>query len=73
VDTIIRALSVVTEYHSGQPHKAGGAPCLLHVLDVIRLLLAESGISEDVVIAGILHDTLEDSGKRNTADKTFEE
>jgi len=61
VDRIVKALAVAFEQHKGQTRKLGGAPYIAHILDVARILLAEPGVSEDVVIAGILHDTLEDT------------
>jgi (p)ppGpp synthase/HD superfamily hydrolase len=61
MDNVQRALMTAFECHTGQIRKAGGAPYIVHILDVARILLAEPGVSEDVVIAGILHDTLEDT------------
>lgn len=61
MDRIQKALMTAFEYHKGQTRKAGGAPYIVHILDVARILLSEPGVSEDVVIAGILHDTLEDT------------
>ena len=61
MDRIQRALAVAFEQHRGQTRKAGGAPYIVHILDVARILLSELGVGEDVVVAGILHDTLEDT------------
>jgi (p)ppGpp synthase/HD superfamily hydrolase len=61
IDGIQRALRKAFECHKGQTRKAGGAPYIVHVLDVARILLSEPGVSEEVVVAGILHDTLEDT------------
>ncbi len=61
MDRIQRALAVAFACHRSQTRKLGGAPYIVHILDVTRILLAEPGISEDAVIAGILHDTLEDT------------
>jgi (p)ppGpp synthase/HD superfamily hydrolase len=61
MDRIQRALGVAFEQHRGQRRKVGGTPYIVHILDVARLLLAEPGVSEDVIIAGILHDILEDT------------
>jgi (p)ppGpp synthase/HD superfamily hydrolase len=61
MDKIQKALAVAFACHRGQTRKLGGAPYIVHILDVARILLAEPGISEDVVVAGILHDTLEDT------------
>jgi (p)ppGpp synthase/HD superfamily hydrolase len=61
MDRIQKALITAYKYHRSQTRKLGGAPYIVHILDVARLLLSEPGVSEDVVIAGILHDTLEDT------------
>jgi (p)ppGpp synthase/HD superfamily hydrolase len=60
-DRIQTALMTAFECHRGQTRKLGGAPYTVHILDVARLLLSEPGVSDDVVVAGILHDTLEDT------------
>lgn len=57
----MRALEVAFDLHQGQERKCDKSPYVVHVLDVARLLLSEPGTSEDVVVAGILHDTLEDT------------
>ncbi len=61
MDRIQKALMTAYECHRGQTRKLGGAPYIVHILDIARLLLSEPGVSEDVVVAGILHDTLEDT------------
>jgi (p)ppGpp synthase/HD superfamily hydrolase len=61
MDRIQRALAVAFEQHRGQTRKVGATPYIVHILDVARLLMAEPGVSEDVVAAGILHDVLEDT------------
>jgi len=61
MDNIQRALAVAFEQHRGQTRKVGGTPYIVHILDVARLLMAEPGVSEDVIVAGILHDILEDT------------
>ena len=61
MDNVQRALMTAFECHKSQIRKAGGASYIVHILDVARILLSEPGVSEDVVVAGILHDTLEDT------------
>lgn len=56
----MEALALAFEAHEGQKRKISGAPYFVHLLDVVRLLM-ESGASEDVVVAGALHDVLEDT------------
>ena len=62
-----RACVFAQEKHDGQT-RYSGEPYYTHPLEVGRLL-AEIGMSSEVVIAGILHDTLEDT---NTTVKELE-
>lgn len=57
---IHEAINLATEAHSNQKRKISGAPYIIHPLSV-GLILARVGASEEVIIAGILHDVLEDS------------
>lgn len=57
-DRVDRALRVAIEAHTGQKRKDGG-PYAVHPIHV-GLMLARMGAGEDVVIAGILHDVVED-------------
>jgi (p)ppGpp synthase/HD superfamily hydrolase len=52
--------------HQGQTRRGGGTPHFVHPA-AVALLLDRSGFQEDVVIAGLLHDVLEDTAA------TFEE
>jgi len=61
MDRVVQALHTAFEQHRGQTRKHSKIPYTVHVLDVARLLLSEPDASEDVVVAGILHDTLEDT------------
>ena len=61
MDRIGKALEVSFERHRSQKRKANGAPYVVHIWDVAKYLLSEPNVPEDVVIAGILHDTLEDT------------
>lgn len=61
MNQVIKALNIAWDQHKDQKRKCNNSPYFTHILDVARLLLAESDVSEDIVIAGILHDTLEDT------------
>lgn len=52
------ALAYAEEQHAGQLRKADGAPFIAHPIEV-ALLLYQSGANDDVIAAGVLHDTLE--------------
>jgi (p)ppGpp synthase/HD superfamily hydrolase len=52
------ALEYATELHKGQRRQSDGAPFIAHPLEVASLLAA-TGADDEVVAAGILHDTLE--------------
>jgi len=61
VKLIEKALRTAFSCHNKQKRKGNGAPYIVHILDVAGLLLSEPLVSENVIIAGILHDTLEDT------------
>lgn len=48
------------EVYQKQKRKGKDVPYITHPL-IVGLVLARAGASEDVVVAGILHDTIEDS------------
>ncbi len=54
------AVVVAWRAHYGQVRKGGKTPYINHPLTVAKLLI-EAGCTQDVVIAGILHDTVEDT------------
>lgn len=58
-DRIKRAIAIATEAHRGQLRKTG-EPYIIHPL-AVKKILEEWGMDEDTVIAGILHDTVEDT------------
>lgn len=60
---ILEAIHLAAKAHNGQRRKISGAPYIVHPLSV-GLILARLGASEEVIIAGILHDVLEDSKMR---------
>lgn len=54
------AIELAARAHRGQVRKSTGVPYLVHPLGVARLLI-EHGLEEEVVIAGVLHDVVEDT------------
>ncbi len=59
-DILFDAIEFAIHAHRGHFRKGTKIPYILHPLNVGRMLL-ESGCSVAVVVAGILHDTLEDT------------
>jgi len=57
---IFRALQTAEKAHRGQVRQFGGEPYIVHPIAVAKLLSTVSGDLE-VITAGILHDTLEDT------------
>jgi GTP pyrophosphokinase len=58
-ERIKRAVEIATKAHEGQFRKTG-EPYIIHPL-AVKKILEEWGMDEDTVIAGILHDTVEDT------------
>jgi (p)ppGpp synthase/HD superfamily hydrolase len=56
-----RAFRYAAEKHSGQTRKQTAVPYLSHLMAVASLVL-EAGGDEDLAIAGLLHDVVEDCG-----------
>ncbi len=54
------AIDVAEEAHHGQFRKGSGIPYISHPRAVARIL-SDAGCSEELVVAGILHDTVEDT------------
>lgn len=54
-----RAIEVAKQAHEGQLRKTG-EPYIIHPL-AVKKILEEWGMDEDTVIAGLLHDTVEDT------------
>lgn len=59
IDPIIRAYDVAHRQHMGQ-FRMSGEPYITHPL-AVALVLAEYGLDLDTIVAGILHDTVEDT------------
>jgi len=57
---IFKAIEFATKAHSGQYRKGTKIPYITHPLNVAKTLI-QLECTESVVIAGILHDTLEDT------------
>jgi guanosine-3',5'-bis(diphosphate) 3'-pyrophosphohydrolase len=59
IELIKKAYQKAERYHEGQLRKSG-EPYLVHPVEVSRIL-AELGMDENTIIAGLLHDTVEDT------------
>jgi len=57
----LRAFLFAAEKHSGQSRKASTIPYIAHLMGVASLVL-EAGGDEDLAIAALLHDVVEDCG-----------
>jgi (p)ppGpp synthase/HD superfamily hydrolase len=57
----LRAFHFAAEKHAGQTRKASSTPYLAHLMGVASLVL-EFGGDEDLAIAALLHDVVEDCG-----------
>ena len=58
------------EIHRKQKRKGKDIPYITHPLTV-GIILAHAGASEDVIIAGLLHDTIEDSSPEKKVTKAM--
>lgn len=59
-EKMFRAIEFATKAHYGYFRKGGSLPYIIHPLGVARILI-ESGCINKVIIAGILHDVVEDT------------
>lgn len=60
---ILQAADFAAEKHTGQTRKDGFEPYINHPIEVTSLLAAVGGVrDQDILIAGLLHDTVEDCG-----------
>lgn len=57
----LRAFQFAAEKHSGQTRKASTIPYISHLMGVASIVL-EAGGDEDLAIAALLHDVVEDCG-----------
>lgn len=60
MDLIEKAIILATKAHQCQKRKATNSPYITHPF-AVGMLLQQANCSEEVVAAGILHDTLEDT------------
>jgi (p)ppGpp synthase/HD superfamily hydrolase len=60
VDIIEKALQVASKNHQGQYRKNTDIPYITHPV-AVGMVLLRNGYSEEIVAAGILHDTVEDT------------
>ncbi|EIM03360.1 Guanosine polyphosphate pyrophosphohydrolase/synthetase [Rhodanobacter denitrificans] len=65
-DRFSRAVDYARIAHATQCRKGSNIPYLYHLLGVASLVI-EFGGNEDQVIAGLLHDTIEDGGAEHEA------
>lgn len=59
-DLASRALAFAVRCHAGHRRDSDGEPFIKHPVEVARLL-RDAGCSESVVVAGLLHDVVEDA------------
>ena len=55
-----KAINIAAHLHDGQERKGDGLPYIVHPF-AVALILLEHTSDEDVIIGGILHDTIEDT------------
>ena len=61
--TIHEAINFAVIKHQNQKRKGTELPYFVHPMEVMQIL-TENGCDEEVIIAGILHDTLEDTNTK---------
>jgi len=57
---LFRAIQFAVDAHAGQFRKGTAIPYVFHAVGVAQILAA-AGCAEEVVVAGLLHDTVEDT------------
>ncbi|MDQ0973740.1 (p)ppGpp synthase/HD superfamily hydrolase [Neobacillus niacini] len=60
MDIVEKALQIASKNHEGQYRKNSDIPYITHPV-AVGMMLLKSGYSEEIVAAGILHDTVEDT------------
>ena len=58
-ERLTKAIEYAAKMHEGQMRKMAGTPYILHPLEVAAIIGTISA-DEDIIIAGLLHDTIED-------------
>ena len=59
-DLLEKGLQLAALFHRDQLRKITGIPYLVHPL-AVAIILAQAGCSEDILVAGLLHDVIEDT------------
>ena len=57
---IFRAIKFAADAHEGHYRKGTNIPYISHLMNVMKIL-CENNCSDEVVVAGILHDVVEDT------------
>lgn len=60
MSNIYKAINIAAALHDGQKRKGDSLPYIVHPL-IVGLILMDYTNDEDIIAAGILHDTLEDT------------
>ena len=64
METIFKAIEFAAVAHHGQFRKGTHVPYIVHPIGVMKILI-DSDAPQESVVAGILHDTIEDSAVTN--------
>ena len=60
-EAITKAYHFVKDKHEGQKRKKSGEPYIHHLIEVAYILLAQLQAGPATIIAGLLHDVVEDT------------
>jgi (p)ppGpp synthase/HD superfamily hydrolase len=60
IDLVDRAIGFAARAHNGQQRKIGDVPYIAHPV-AVAMILQRMGCDQAVVVAGLLHDTVEDT------------
>lgn len=60
IDLVDRAIGFAARAHAGQQRKTGDVPYIAHPV-AVAIILQRMGCKQEVVAAGLLHDTVEDT------------
>lgn len=61
-ERLTNAITYAAKAHEGQRRKVANTPYILHPMEVASIIGTMTA-DEDIIIAGLLHDTIEDCGK----------
>jgi (p)ppGpp synthase/HD superfamily hydrolase len=62
MNVVIRAVRFATRAHHGQTRKYNPVPYITHPVRVMARTMLLEGVTEDLCVAAVLHDVLEDCG-----------